>query len=164
VGDTDGWPDQREVVVRPMVSSGSAPPPLTSSQSEAYAGLVRHRTDSHELEQRTRRSVAAALESGLTWPVIAAGLGTPLRATMSWYGVVAAGPGNGAMQLTGEEQRILALVLEGLTNQAIAEQLYMSKRSLEAQLTRLYKALGVTSKAELRTLRQLPGGLPHASH
>ena len=127
--------------------------PLTPEQSDVYARLVRQRVATEELEQQARRCVAAALEAGLTWPVIAAGLGTEVRTTMTWYGAAPHLRVPSPPALTGEEQKILTLVLEGWTNQAIAESLYVSKRSLEAQLTALYRALGVASKAELRTLR-----------
>ncbi|WP_091413867.1 helix-turn-helix domain-containing protein [Friedmanniella luteola] len=127
--------------------------PLTAEQSEVYARLARHRAAAEELEQQTRRSVGAALEAGLSWPVIAAGLGVEVRTLMARYGARPAVRGGSAPALTGEEQKILTLVLEGWTNQAIAASLYVSKRSLEAQLTALYKTLGVASKAELRSLR-----------
>lgn len=131
--------------------------PLSTQQAEVYTHLLRHRRASEALEDQTRRSVAAALEVGLGWPVIAAALGTPLRATMSWYGVTPGDRTDSPTALSESEQQILALVLKGLTNQAIAEKLYMSKRSLEAQLTSLYRTLGVASKAELR-LRTPPRG------
>ncbi|GAA1844124.1 LuxR C-terminal-related transcriptional regulator [Microlunatus capsulatus] len=139
--------------MRPDLASDPLTEPLTPQQSDVYAHLVRQRTAADELEQQRRRAVASALEAGLTWPVIAAGLGTEVRAAMTWYGATPHLRAATPPALTGEEQKILTLVLEGWTNQAIAESLYVSKRSLEAQLTALYRTLGVASKAELRTLR-----------
>lgn len=145
-------PDQTVDAARPL---------LTAQQAEVYAQLLRHRRAAEALEDLTRRSVATALELGLDWLVIAAGLGTPLRATMSWYGVSPGERADSSTALSEGEQQVLALVLKGLTNQAIAEKLYMSKRSLEAQLTGLYRTLGVASKAELRSLRTAPRGRLH---
>ncbi|CAA9309929.1 MAG: hypothetical protein AVDCRST_MAG48-1971 [uncultured Friedmanniella sp.] len=139
--------------MRPDLLNDPVSAPPTPRQSDVYAHLVRQRVATEELEQQARRCVAAALEAGLTWPVIAAGLGSEVRATMSWYGAAPHLRVPSSPALTGEEQKILTLVLEGWTNQAIAESLYVSKRSLEAQLTALYRTLGVASKAELRTLR-----------
>lgn len=139
--------------MRSELSSSPTTGLFTPEQSSAYARLVRQRVSAEELERQTRRCVTAALEAGLSWPVIAAGLGTEVRSTMSRYGTRPVGRGT-PPALTGEEQKILTLVLEGWTNQAIAESLYVSKRSLEAQLTALYRRLGVASKAELRSLRE----------
>ena len=51
--------------------------------------------------------------------------------------------------LTDVEQRILTLLEQRKTNQEIAAELYMSKRSLEYQLTDIFKKLGVRRKSEL---------------
>lgn len=51
--------------------------------------------------------------------------------------------------LTDVEQRILTLLGQRKTNQAIAGELYMSKRSLEYRLTEIFKKLGVRRKSEL---------------
>jgi DNA-binding CsgD family transcriptional regulator len=139
--------------VRSELSSSTATALVTPQQSDVFGRLTRQRAAAEELEQQTRRSVGAALEAGLSWPVIAAGLGTEVRAVMARYDARPSSRGTSPPTLTGEEQKILTLVLEGWTNQAIAQSLYVSKRSLEAQLTALYRTLGVASKAELRSLR-----------
>ncbi len=126
--------------------------PLTPQQSEIYARLQQQRAAAEELERQTRRGVGAALEAGLGWPLIAAALGTDVRAARASYGKRVRTPTASVAPLTALEQTILVLVREGWTNQAIAESLYVSKRSLETHLTALYGALGVTSKAELRGL------------
>ena len=140
--------------MRSDLLSGPSTAPLTPQQSEAYGCLVRQRVATEEVEQQTRRCVGAALDAGLSWPVIAAGLGTEARTLMVWYGARPRRAGGRSPALTGEEQKILTLVLQGWTNEAIAKSLYVSKRSLEAQLTSLYRTLGVASKAELRALRE----------
>lgn len=56
------------------------------------------------------------------------------------------GPG-----LTDGEQRIALAAARGLTNQEIAAELFVSVKTVEANLTRAYTKLGVRSRAELAT-------------
>lgn len=57
-------------------------------------------------------------------------------------------------ELTALEREITRLVLHGRSNADIARALFMSKRSLELQLTRIYRALGVRGKSQLRSRHQ----------
>lgn len=50
--------------------------------------------------------------------------------------------------LTAREQEILRLLAEGLSNKAIAARLYLSVRTVEGHLARLYEKLGVHSRTE----------------
>ncbi|NUR89249.1 MAG: response regulator transcription factor, partial [Nonomuraea sp.] len=49
--------------------------------------------------------------------------------------------------LTERELRISELVATGLTNRQIARRLYLSPRTIEAALTRVFAKLGVSSRA-----------------
>ncbi len=51
--------------------------------------------------------------------------------------------------LTEAEQRIAALVAEGLSNKEVASTLFLSVKTVEVTLTRVYRKLGVHSRAEL---------------
>ena len=51
--------------------------------------------------------------------------------------------------LTATESRIAALVADGASNREIAEQLYLSVKTVEATLTRVYRKLGVRSRTQL---------------
>ncbi|MGX7828107.1 LuxR C-terminal-related transcriptional regulator [Actinokineospora sp. 24-640] len=56
--------------------------------------------------------------------------------------------------LTATEQRIARLAADGATNREIADGLYLSVKTVEATLTRVYRKLGVRSRTQLaRTLR-----------
>jgi DNA-binding CsgD family transcriptional regulator len=56
-------------------------------------------------------------------------------------------PSRGA--LTPSEERVAALVAEGRTNREVAAALFVSERTVEAALTRVYGKLGVRSRTEL---------------
>jgi two-component system competent response regulator ComA len=64
------------------------------------------------------------------------------------------------INLTQKEEEILIKVAEGATNEQIAEELFISKRSVERHLTNIFKKLYVTSRAEVvakgRMLRLIP--------
>jgi DNA-binding CsgD family transcriptional regulator len=55
----------------------------------------------------------------------------------------------GADALTRTERTIAALVADGMTNAEVAAQLYVSPRTVEAHLTRIYRKEGVRSRSEL---------------
>lgn len=52
-------------------------------------------------------------------------------------------------KLTGRQREILMLVSQGYSNERIAEELGLSKRTIEAHRARLMKAIGVHNAAEL---------------
>jgi ATP/maltotriose-dependent transcriptional regulator MalT len=56
--------------------------------------------------------------------------------------------------LTAAERRVVSLVMDGCTNAEIAEQLYLSKKTVETHLARVYRRFGVKSRTQLlSTLR-----------
>jgi DNA-binding CsgD family transcriptional regulator len=79
-------------------------------------------------------SVALAVARG---EVPAAPAGAPLR------------PGAAARPLTRRERQIAGLVADGLGNREIAEQLYLSKRTVDSHLEHVFTKLGFTSRTQL---------------
>jgi DNA-binding NarL/FixJ family response regulator len=60
--------------------------------------------------------------------------------------------------LSEREWEVARLAADGATSRAIAERLYLSSRTVENHLQRVYSKLGVTGRAELRAaLRSIPG-------
>jgi DNA-binding CsgD family transcriptional regulator len=55
--------------------------------------------------------------------------------------------------LTPTEERVAALVAEGRSNKEVAEALFVSVRTVEANLTRIYAKLGIRSRTELASRR-----------
>jgi len=52
-------------------------------------------------------------------------------------------------RLTAAERRVAELAASGLTNQEVAAAAFMSHKTVEANLTRIYRKLGIRSRAEL---------------
>jgi DNA-binding NarL/FixJ family response regulator len=57
-------------------------------------------------------------------------------------------------ELTQTERQIAELAADGRSNREIAGELFVSERTVEANLTRAYRKLGVRSRTELA--RRLP--------
>jgi DNA-binding NarL/FixJ family response regulator len=57
-----------------------------------------------------------------------------------------------ATQLTPREVQICALVAQGAANPEIAAKLFLSRKTIEAHLGRVYAKLGVRSRTELTRL------------
>ena len=56
----------------------------------------------------------------------------------------------GAEALTMSERRIVALAAQGRSNREIAQQLYVTLKTVEGHLSRAYRKLGVSSREQLR--------------
>lgn len=54
--------------------------------------------------------------------------------------------------LTPQELQIVQMVAQGLSNRVIAERLYLSRRTVESHLYRMFPKLGVSSRAQLVSL------------
>ena len=52
-------------------------------------------------------------------------------------------------ELTSREQEIAALVAEGRSNKQVAAELFVSEKTVEHHLSRVYAKLGVRSRTEL---------------
>jgi DNA-binding CsgD family transcriptional regulator len=55
-------------------------------------------------------------------------------------------------ELTESERRVAELAATGLTNREVAERLFISPKTVEANLGRVYAKLGIRSRAELGAL------------
>jgi DNA-binding CsgD family transcriptional regulator len=96
---------------------------------------------------KRRREARETLQSALT---AFERLGTALwaeRARAELSRVSGRAPTEGA--LTPAESRIAALVAEGKTNREVAAALFLSERTVEGHLSRVYGKLGVRSRTEL---------------
>ena len=56
--------------------------------------------------------------------------------------------------LTPQEEAVSTLVAQGLSNREVAAELYVSPKTVQYHLTRIYAKLGVRSRSELAALRR----------
>ena len=54
-----------------------------------------------------------------------------------------------ASELTVGEQRVAELAAAGMTNRDVTAELFISPKTVEANLVRIYRKLGIHSRAEL---------------
>jgi DNA-binding CsgD family transcriptional regulator len=52
-------------------------------------------------------------------------------------------------ELTATERRVAELAATGLTNREVAQRAFISPKTVQANLTRIYRKLGISSRAEL---------------
>jgi DNA-binding NarL/FixJ family response regulator len=64
----------------------------------------------------------------------------------------ATGPQQLLAALTARETEIAELVAEGLTSQGIAARLYISRRTVETHISKIYRKTGVASRVALAAL------------
>jgi DNA-binding CsgD family transcriptional regulator len=74
-------------------------------------------------------------------------------------------PSHGWASLTASEATVVDLTSQGLTNTQIAERLYVSRRTVESHLGRVYAKLGISTRAGLVATvarRAGPGSRPNS--
>jgi DNA-binding CsgD family transcriptional regulator len=64
-----------------------------------------------------------------------------------------------AGELTASERKVAELIGSGRTNREVAAELFMSPKTVEATLARVYRKLGVHSRAQLGAELASPGSL-----
>jgi len=99
------------------------------------------------LRERRRAAAREALKDALE---VFTALGTPpwadqTRAELARIGGRTASPD----ELTPAEKRVAALVADGRTNNEVAAELFLSVNTVESTLRRVYRKLGIRSRAEL---------------
>ena len=116
------------------------PQPFELARSLLAMGIVLRRS---KQKRRARESLGRSLS-------IFEELGASLwversRAEIGRIGGRAPSP----LDLTPTEERVVELVAEGQTNREVAASLFLSVKTVETNLTRIYRKLGVTSRREL---------------
>ena len=77
-------------------------------------------------------------------------LGAPLWAAKARASLARISGRTATVGLTESERQTVVLAMEGRTNREIAESMFVSVRTVEANLSRAYAKLGVGSRRELR--------------
>jgi DNA-binding CsgD family transcriptional regulator len=110
-----------------------------------------------QIERRSKHKAAAkqSLERALA---IFEELGAPLWAEKARGELARIGLRRSPDGLTEAERRVAELAASGLTNREVAAQLFMSPKTVEANLSRAYRKLGIHSRAELGARLASVGG------
>jgi DNA-binding CsgD family transcriptional regulator len=101
-----------------------------------------------QIERRAKRKASAkeSVEQALS---IFEQIGMPLWAAKARAELARLGRRFPADELSETERRVAELAAGGLTNREVAAQLFMSPKTVEANLARAYRKLGIHSRAEL---------------
>ena len=121
----------------------AAPIPSTTRARCSRSGRTQRRAKRRGAARTTLEDALARFER----------LGAPLWAEQTRAELARIGgrtPSGG--ELTEAERRIATLVAEGRTNREVAAALFLTVHSVETALTRVYRKLGVRSRAELAHL------------
>jgi DNA-binding CsgD family transcriptional regulator len=134
---------------RALAAHERLPMPFELGRTLLARGIVQRRMKRRAAARETLERSLALFED----------LGANLWAERARSEAVRIGVRSGAqVGLTPVEQRIAALVAEGCTNGEIAAKLSLSRKTVEANLSRTYRKLGVRSRTELAaTLSTTPG-------
>ncbi|OBI05650.1 hypothetical protein A5715_02215 [Mycolicibacter heraklionensis] len=125
---------------RAMAHHARLPMPFEQARTQLLVGTM----------QRRRRRHSSATESLRVALQIFHQLGAPLWAARAEaeLGRIDQAHGDKAT-LTVTERRVAVLAAEGLSNKQIAAQLYVSAKTVEMNLSRVYRKLGIRSRAGL---------------
>ena len=137
---------EREGLLREAVDVLSGTPQrLALARAQAELGaLLRRENRRRDAQELLREALATARRAGAE--PLAAFAEDELRATGARPRRVAL---RGAEALTASERRVARLAGAGLTNREIAQELFVTARTVEGHLTQAYGKLGVRSRAEL---------------
>jgi DNA-binding NarL/FixJ family response regulator len=109
-----------------------------SSDQRAYkadSAAAREQLGDAEFRRAFQEGIAMSTEDALTYAT--KGRGSRHRPPVGWA------------SLTPIEQQVVRLAAEGLTNPEIGEQLFISRRTVQAHLSTIFGKLGVSSRSEL---------------
>ena len=149
---TIGLPPARALVLaaeRDLSAALAALEPLDVDEASglpfdlAQALLIRGRLQRRAKQKRTAAdTLRGALE-------IFERLGSPTWEAQARAELDRVGLRRSPDELTATERRVAELAAEGLTNREVASRAFMSPKTVQANLTRVYRKLGIRSRAEL---------------
>ena len=136
-GDRDG---ARSLLNDALAQHGRASQPFETARTLLLRGIVERRS-------KQKRAAREYLEDAVT---TFDELRAPLWSSRARTELARAGGApDASAALTPTEERVAHLVAEGKTNREVAGELFVSVKTVEANLTRIFHKLGVRSRAEL---------------
>ncbi|MDT5223636.1 MAG: hypothetical protein QOG19_1043, partial [Mycobacterium sp.] len=123
-----------------MTEHERLPMPLERARTQLLLGQLQRRQRQKQIATATLTEALQTFEQ----------LGTPLwaaraRAELERTNV---SPSRGP-ELTPSERRVAQLAASGMTNRDVATELFVSVKTVEANMSRIYRKLGIRSRAEL---------------
>ena len=157
-----GYLDRAAAVVLSESGQADSAVLLSAAAAHHFEQLHQPLEQAHALlvqggaERRRRRYAAARMAIGAALTIFLAADAKPWaeqteRALARTERTSTAGLPPLELGLTSTELRIAALVRDGASNREIAGRLYLSVKTVEATLTRVYRKLGVRSRTQLST-------------
>jgi DNA-binding CsgD family transcriptional regulator len=139
---------------RALAVHATLPMPFERARTLLWQGrLLRRRKE--KLQARVVLAEAEKIFADLGAPVWAERAAAELRRLGLQRGSVG--------ELTPTEERIARLVASGLTNKEVAAAAFVTVKTVEANLSRIYRKLGIHSRRELTTYAPLVGTTPDSS-
>ena len=132
--------EAEEALDRALAADDGLSVPFERARSLLVLGQIQRRRRARRAARQTLESARAAFGR----------LDAPLWAERAEAEIARLGPpGATGGALTPSEQRIAELSATGLTNREVAAELFISPKTVEANLSRIYGKLGIHSRAEL---------------
>ncbi|MCT7661833.1 ATP-binding protein [Mycobacterium deserti] len=144
-GDVDA---AYEVVQTAMIHHARLPMPFERARTQLLVGQIQRRQRKREAASATLREALAAFEE----------LATPLWADRARSELKRASGVRTQAELTASEQRVAELAASGVTNREMAAVLFISPKTVEANLSRIYRKLNIRSRAELGRIMERADG------
>ncbi|MCW2628138.1 MAG: transcriptional regulator, luxR family [Mycobacterium sp.] len=126
-----------------MAEHDRLPMPFERARTQLLLGQLQRRQRQKESARATLREALQAFDA----------MGTPLWADRARAELARADVApTHDLALTPSEQRVAELAASGMTNRNVAAALFISPKTVEANLARIYRKLGISSRAELGRL------------
>jgi DNA-binding CsgD family transcriptional regulator len=125
---------------RAMAEHDRLPMPFERARTQLLLGQLQRRSRRRDVATTTLREALTVFED----------MGTPLwaRRAEAELARMSVDP-NRTGDLTPSEHRVAELAASGMTNRDVATALFISPKTVEANLARVYRKLGIHSRAEL---------------
>jgi DNA-binding CsgD family transcriptional regulator len=137
MGDLDG---AERAALRAMAEHGKIPAPFERARTQLVLGGLQRRLRRRQAARTTLEAALATFQS-LGAPIWAARAEAELERINLLRGHES--------ELTPAEQRVVELAATGMTNKDIAAALFISPKTVESNLGRVYRKLGIRTRFEL---------------
>ncbi|MEO6158343.1 MAG: helix-turn-helix transcriptional regulator, partial [Ilumatobacteraceae bacterium] len=127
-------------VRRALELDAECPVPFERNRTLLLAGVIHRRA---RQKAKSRSALAEAAEGFASMGAV--GWRQRCETELQRVGT----PALNATTLTATEQKVAELAASGLTNRQVAEKSFLSPKTVEANLARVYRKLGIKSRAEL---------------